>query len=736
MAKFDEEGRSLLAPEVAVATLSYWLQSHDASPSKWLEEIFAEAGRLVSSHALDRSILSTRLLLFAAAELGQRITQDSTEARAIKAVSKLLRKDAHKFGTLFSRYFTPEKSDQTPGRVPTISGNLQQILAKSLSSVDPSLDAGLVTASDFLMAYPLEGSRADEMLGNLGISKSELHTALLEAIGPSVPTVPKKQVSTSSRPRKRKPFNERVSTHIDEPATADQLGRRHFAQVLKLRIEQVRPIPEVGKKRAKEGAFIVHLHGPWGSGKSSVLNFLQKELEENSTPPWIVVNFNAWRDQRLQPPWWTLIATIYSEARSKLGWRAPVLWLRWQTWRLRADYLPIISVLVGALLVLMLIWLGYWSLGSQAAVPGKPAPISWFDIFLKLAPVAMTIITILGAIYVGSRTLALGSRHAAQAYAELKADPYKPIATLFKNLVEAIDRPLAVFIDDLDRCDAKYVVELLEGIQTLMRGAAVTYVVAADRKWICSSFEQRYSGFSEPIGQPGRPLGYLFLDKMFQISAALPHPSPEAHSGYWLRLLSGSPEALEKHQEQMQAAERKADSEVETLTSPEQMRAAVKKAEKKAKISGDIVTLQATRAAVAKRVASQDAVDEAEHRLRRFAPLVEPNPRAMKRLVNAYALHQSTLFLSGSDTIFNTLARWTILELRWPLLADLLAIRPEYVDKLRSPLGEDELPQITPSLRRLFGDEPVLQVIGPKAGRDRLSQPALRSILGAVQGDR
>src|SRR6185503_6453552 len=132
------------------------------------------------------------------------------------------------------------------------------------------------------------------------------------------------------------------------------------------------------------------------------------------------------------------------------------------------------------------------------------------------------------------------SATAAQAYMDARSDPLGPITTLFEKLVEAIERPLVVFIDDLDRCDGSYVIALLEGIQTLFRSRPVTYVIAADRKWICSCFEKRYSDFAKTIGEPGRPLGYLFLDKVFQVSAAVPRLSSDVQRTYWQALLGAA----------------------------------------------------------------------------------------------------------------------------------------------------------------------------------------------------
>jgi hypothetical protein len=332
----------------------------------------------------------------------------------------------------------------------------------------------------------------------------------------------------------------------------------------------------------------------------------------------------------------------------------------------------------------------------------------------------------------------MGSRRAAQAYADLKSDPYQPVAKLFKRLVGAINRPVAVFIDDLDRCDGKYVVELLEGIQTLMRGAPVTYVVAADRKWICSSFEQHYRGFTPPIGEPGRPLGYLFLDKMFQISAAIPQLPGEVQSAYWANLLRATKSA-KKVEEDLHNARQRAEQETETLTRQEDLEGYVDQARERAEQSGsakDALALQAARTAAARRITSPEAARHTEHRLQPFSNLLESNPRVMKRLVNEYGMHQATMLLAGRKFSSGALARWTIMELRWPLLADFLAARPNLVGKLDHPLAEKAHPEVPESLRPLFGDELVARVIGTEKDLDRLDATALRLILGAVVADR
>jgi len=103
-----------------------------------------------------------------------------------------------------------------------------------------------------------------------------------------------------------------------------------------------------------------------------------------------------------------------------------------------------------------------------------------------------------------------------------------------------------VFIDNLDRCQPSYVVELLEGIQTIFADVRVTYLVAADREWVAHSFEVQYGPLTDVMGRPGRPLEYLFLEKTFAVSAPLPQPGAEAQARYWEAVLQDGPQRPER----------------------------------------------------------------------------------------------------------------------------------------------------------------------------------------------
>jgi hypothetical protein len=214
-----------------------------------------------------------------------------------------------------------------------------------------------------------------------------------------------------------------VPTHLDTPAQVDELGRRSFAKVLALRIRAIR---DKEAEAHNNGSLILHIHGPWGSGKTSLLNFSGNELKQGDTSsPWVVVNFNAWKHQRLGSPWW---------------------WLIW------------LSGFFG------LLDLG---LNTTATGSSKVQLKQVGDAATSISAVIALIITVWGIVFGLSRSLMMGSARGASNFIESIRDPMKTFTDHFNDLVYKIGNPVAIFIDDMDRCQSSYIVELLEGIQTL-----------------------------------------------------------------------------------------------------------------------------------------------------------------------------------------------------------------------------------------------------------------------------
>ncbi len=549
-----------------------------------------------------------------------------------------------------------------------------------------------------------------------------------------------------------------VPTHSDHPASKDGLGRAAFARALATRLERVRrdehwpgpgeaPTGHVWwwflRSRFKRGwlnwwarerevdrphgpgGFMLHLNGPWGSGKTSLLNFIAHELSApERKEPWIAVYFNAWRSERLGPPWWALTREIYRQSRTQLqtlaathpdaGQRASAIWYSEVWWRALTG--------IGApVLVFGLILLTLTALGASQDLSTQLKQLS------EIVGNVASVVTAVGAVLMALRFLVTGSARGANALMEVSGDPMSPLIDKFSELVRLTGYPIVILIDDLDRCQFDYVSRLLQGIQTLFWRTPVAYVVAADRQWLRAAYEQQFSTYRDYVGEAGRPLGYLFLEKLFQLSANVPRLGQTSARRFWLRLLGIPPEeharAIEQARERAQSRLQQASTEAEVLMATQEATA-----------GGDEVYAQVMREEAVVRLAAQDIEAHTQHVLVPYLDFLEPNPRAMKRMVNAYGVRRAVDVLRGGVVDRGVLALWTILEMRWPILAEHLAEHPDEVEHIRNgkptdlTLDEDLLALYqSPEVRRLInGEAPDVTV--------ELDAAAIRQCTGSLGG--
>jgi len=80
------------------------------------------------------------------------------------------------------------------------------------------------------------------------------------------------------------------------------------------------------------------------------------------------------------------------------------------------------------------------------------------------------------------------------------------------------DTRICMFVDDLDRCDAKTVVDVLQAVQLLM-DKCVTCWIALDTRIVTSSINEVFSKVFEQAGVDG----YDFLEKIIQVPFCIPN---------------------------------------------------------------------------------------------------------------------------------------------------------------------------------------------------------------------
>lgn len=530
-----------------------------------------------------------------------------------------------------------------------------------------------------------------------------------------------------------------TGTLLDRPAPEDQLGRLAFARVIALRIRAVRDAyrdpgqPDPGWRRwcdTTPGPFILHLDGAWGSGKSSLLGFLASELRTPTMKgpdgrgepiPWIVVEFNAWQHQRIAPPWWWLLNAVsvkgkealwQTSKRRRLLFEASDLW-----WRIKHGWANIVGIAIGLMFVGFAAWVAYStftsSSGFNAGLKTLAALASSLAVVIGLA------LTVLGITRGLRDWLLVRTAEGAREGLKHASDPLATVKDRYEHVVAALGRPLALIIDDLDRCKPEFVVELLEGIQTLYGQTPATYIIAADSRWIRDCFEEEYKTFLDVPTETGRPLGYRFLEKTFQLSADVPRLTDRLRRRYFEGLLGIAPTSNGRGGDSAEAVRATAQAGTE-----EELRVAVSTAqtpeEEAAAVEEALLRAQST-------VIRQHT----EHRLQDFDGLLERNPRAMKRLINAYGLARDVeLIESGAQVSTDTaaikqLALWTILRLRWPLLAEHLEHHPADIKKVGTRTKLDRIPQ---ELREAFAEPELVAVVSGEGVGVALDEAAVTRI--------
>jgi hypothetical protein len=534
------------------------------------------------------------------------------------------------------------------------------------------------------------------------------------------------------------PFNgsqpDPAPLHIDIAAQEDHLGRKGFVEAMAVRMNR---LWDAYHRKEVKGSFIVHLHGPWGSGKTTMLNLLRAELQQNqqsgklaatnAEKRWIVVEFNAWQQHRTDPPWWPLLDAVYHQAVAQTkgiyknpgkAWKIQFVEWMWRFWTVRPDTLLVAIALVLTSIILLYTLPSSWNEGTKETGT-LPQIIKIIGTYASSVKGVLGALSAFGAMVLLVRNSLLpSSARAAQAYAQLSRDPLERISLHFHSLVKRIERPVMIFIDDLDRCQSTYVVNLVEKIQTLFNDPRVFYVVTADRHWLTTCFEKEYEPFVDSVREPGRRMGHLFLEKTFDLSVSMPYLSRDTRKHYLNYLVLGDSGAIEEERKSASAAFVGAATETDVFEKLEASKA-------------DPVRQQVLREAAVRHLASQDVEMSTEYFLKQFAPLMEPNPRAMKRLLNAYVIARDKTLLGGMEKLLadektrKRLVLWTIISLRWPLLGDLLLEQPDKVGLFR---GKDSEEMIEPEFQKLAKNKEVLRVLSGEGVAAALDADAIRQI--------
>lgn len=483
------------------------------------------------------------------------------------------------------------------------------------------------------------------------------------------------------------------SAAADLPASEDLLGFAPLVRALRALLDDPRTALPLA----------LAITGKWGAGKSSVMRQLEAAMRADGGAQrrWRIVRFDAWKYERSERLWAALAKAIYDQGQrhmglsEKLAFRVRLEWRRLGWWKFMLRFLwptlaaaaAVAALLAADLSTASTAALGLGSIAGLAAIAAQ----YW------------------GAIANPYKRAV--ERHASHPdYEEqlgFTSEADHDIACLTAVLTAGERRALAIFVDDLDRCSAAHVVEVVEAMNQIFNsdervrddgdlpGHSCAFVLGLDREVVATSivaaYDQTVARLTTAMSPLATEFGQQFLAKLVQLSLGVPRPSPAS---------------METLLESVTASRR---VQPVAIADPDELAATA--ARERIRTSTEIL----------------DAEFEALLHL-------ESNPRQVKRFHNVFLLQlyvaaEGGLQFDGDP--LRALARWVALRLRWPRLADALDQEPFLLTLLETKANEEEPPEQISEGERLrleagykgwFADQRVATVLREPLRARRVTQ--------------
>jgi hypothetical protein len=579
----------------------------------------------------------------------------------------------------------------------------EKLVAKKVEPKTPATKKPNTSESEFDKLEPVSVSPPTPGLSDASFEDAALKPAL--EIGPKPKPDDPNPLSTggvSEKPSNlpvERATRDVVRLNYDGPTAVDALNRLAYAESIAQKINEVMIDPD---NRQSTASFAIHLHGQWGAGKTSFLNLLEQELRKpdpvSKTPSnWVFVDFNAWEHQRIEQPWWAIYRKIFDSILAADNFPALESWARRLMskrrefiWRATVGSWVNVAIAITGLVLLTYVGFKEWHLS-------KAWPSDVTKSFISFLAGLVGLFVTVGGLIKGFAEGLLGGSKAAKGFVEGAGDPMQKLRDHYMKLISNSKKRVLVFIDDIDRCTPAKVVSVLEGMQTVLGNHNVAWVVAGDGRWIASAFETNFgaafSGSGEVI-QPGNRFGYQFLEKLFQLTIALPVIDDAVKLKYWQRIIRDKSEADRNGTGQQEEDTTTAKGKFQSAKSEDDVLDILKKS-----LDDDPGITVPLRQEAVRKLTSLGVEEIVNQFLSNFSYFLRPNPRAMKRLANCYTIFRDSAVLSGIMMDKKDIARCAILALDSPLLLDAIERDPDLLNTRKAPK------KMEPLLRRLWDED-------------------------------
>ena len=281
--------------------------------------------------------------------------------------------------------------------------------------------------------------------------------------------------------------------------------------------------------RPHSSATVLGVHGPWGSGKTTMMAAVRRELEATiEVDKGVYIDFNAWKFQDRQALWRALILHMLGELQRCGGEEKAIKELEqalYQAFSVEEqgpwsiNWRTMIVEIIGILLSIVKLdfvanairdstgWIGRLFRGRRGKDDGED-PVIDQERVERLASVL-------------ERTTV--ERHVQQVQSiEQFLDKFRQLIEQF----QAQGRRVFVFVDDLDRCLPESALEVFESIKLFLDAPGCAYVVALDRDVIRKGLAVRYSSAETAMRTQSLIDPDEYIEKTISISYDLPRLGP------------------------------------------------------------------------------------------------------------------------------------------------------------------------------------------------------------------